>query len=115
MYTMTVKEQFDVKTPYNTTFATSAPVLSTDQQITVVANPSHCDTCFMLTVGQEYIIAGSYSRSEDGATIWNLEGHDNRALASPWVDRYAKKMSKWVQDANVERQHGLSCLKACEK
>ena len=115
VYTVTVKEQFDLKTPYNTTYATSAPALSIDQQITVIANPSHCDKCPGLIDGKEYIIAGSYSKDEDGAVTWHLEGHSNKALASVWVGKYDKRMSKWVQDGNSDRQTKLSCQKQCEK
>ena len=114
-YVVTVKEQFDLKTPYNTTYASSAPALAEDEQITVITNPSHCDECLVLTVGQEYIIAGSYSRNEDGTVTWHLEGHDNKALASIWVKKYDKKMSKWVKDGNDNRQTNLSCQKQCEK
>ncbi len=113
---MTIKQQLDVKTPYNATHATTAPALSEDQQITVIANPSHCEEkCPALTVGQEYVIAGSYSRDQDGEVTWHLEGHDNKALASGWVAKYAKRMSKWINDANNDRQNNLSCQQQCEK
>ena len=115
VYTVSINEQFPLKTPYNTTYATAAPSLSKNQQITVIANPSHCEECPGLTVNQEYIIAGSYSRGEDGEVTWHLVGHNNRALASNWVSKYDRRMSKWVQDANSDRQNKLSCLKQCEK
>lgn len=111
---VTVKEQFDLKTPYNDTYATSAPALATDEQITVIGNPSHCDECLVLTIGQEYIIAGSYSKNADGTVMWRLEGHENKALASAWVSKYDKRMSKWVQNGNNDRQSSLSCQKQCE-
>ena len=114
-YAVIVKEQFDLKTPYNATHATSAPALAIDEQITVIGNPSYCYKCPVLTVGKEYIIAGSYSRSEDGTVMWHLEGHRNKALASVWVDKYDRKMSKWVQVGNNNRQTNLSCQKQCEK
>ena len=113
---MTVKEQFDLKTPYNTTHTTSAPALASDEQITVIANPSHCDRkCPMLTNDEEYLIAGSYSRDADGTVAWHLEGSENRALASVWKGKYSNKMSKWIEDGNSERQSGLLCQQQCEK
>ena len=110
---MTVLEQFDLKTPYNSTHATTAPSVTPGEQITVIANPSQCDKCPSLTNDVEYLIAGSYSRS-NGKVLWHLEGTENKALASAWSDKYSNRLEKFVQVGNDHRLTQSLCHQQCE-
>ena len=114
VYNVTVKEQFNLKTPHSTLQTTSAPTLTKDQLIMVIANPSNCDPCPSLTLDQDYLIAGAYSRNDDGSVVWLLEGTENKAVASEWISKYDTKLSKWVEDGNNERIANNLCLEQCE-
>ena len=107
---MTVLEQFDVQTPYNSTHISLAPPLAVDGNITVVANPSHCNKCPPLTHGSDYIIAGSYERTGEGVT-WEL---GDKALAALWEGKYDKRMKKWVENGNEDRITNSGCLQECD-
>ena len=109
---MTVLEQFDVQTPYNSTHTSRAPLLAVNKNVTVVVNPSRCDACSdSLKVGNDYIIAGSYEESSDGVT-WEL---GEKSLISPWVAKYDKRMAKWVESGNQDRISKSNCLQQCDK
>lgn len=111
-YSVTVLEQFDVQIPYNSTHTSRAPPLAVNENVTVVVNPSHCDTCpDSLKVGNDYIIAGSYEKSSDGVT-WKL---GEKSLISPWVAKYDKRMAKWIESGNQDRISNSNCLQQCDK
>lgn len=99
VYSVTVKEQFNLRTPYNSSYFTTAPALARDEEITVVISPSHCDKCPELSLDQEYIIGGDYIRN-DGNVEWHLVGSSNKALAGIWKSKYNSRMAKWIEDGN---------------
>ena len=115
VYKVNVKEQYNLQTPYNSTYTTAAPPLSSNDNITVIANPSHCDKCPSLTINEEYLIAGSYSKSK-GTTVWQLEGTEKKSLVYAFQpeDDKLSKLSKWIQDGNNERSSKSLCQMQCE-
>lgn len=89
-----------MRTPYNSTYFTTAPTLAKDEEITIITCPLHCKKkCFELDLNKEYIIAGAYGQ-KDGSIQWYLEGNNNKALVSEWEHKYDKKMKRWVEDGN---------------
>ena len=109
-YSVTVLEQFDVQTPYNSTHVSLAPPLAVNGNLTLVTNPSHCTRCPSLMTTNEYIIAGSYKRTSEGVT-WLL---GDKALAGPWVEKYDKRMKKWVESGNQDRIANSNCMQQCD-
>ena len=109
-YSVTVLEQFDVQTPYNSTHVSLAPPLAVNGNIMVVANPSSCDECPSLMTSNEYIIAGSYEQTSEGVT-WQL---GDKALAGLWEGKYDKRMKKWVENGNQDRIANSNCLQECD-
>lgn len=103
---MRVKEQFDLRTPYNNTYFTTAPALNKEEEITVITNPSRCNKCPELEINKEYIIAGAYELNNENVQ-WYLEGSNNKALASEWVDKYDTRMENWIEAASNSRDRFL--------
>ena len=79
--------------------------------ITIFTNPQHCSECPIVDVGKTYLIAGSYSRADDGGIIWSLEGTQHGSLVSEWEERYSTNLTNWIDTTNSRRE---SFLQQCE-
>ena len=112
-YTVEVKDQFDLQTPYNSSHSTKAPAMG-DSAI-ILTSPSHCTKCPKLEVSKTYLIAGSYSRAADGSVQWKLDGIDDKALVSEWISKYDRKLGNFISGGNSNRKDGSKFSQECEK
>lgn len=101
-YTVTVEEQYDVETPFNSTHSTRAP--SIGDRMTIYTSPQNCPACPKLEDKKTYLIAGSYSRADDGSIVWTLDGTNDKALLSEWTSKYSRKLAGWIETTNSRRQ-----------
>ena len=111
-YTVEVKDQFDILTPYNSTHSTKAP--SMGDSVVFYSSPQHCPECPKLEVNGEYLIAGSYRKEEDGSVTWRLNATNDKSLVSLWVSKYDRKLSNWINSSNMERHMNSLFQQNCE-
>ena len=99
-YSVTVDEQYDLLTPFNTTHATKAPEMG--ESAIIFTDGEHCPDCPKLEDGKTYLIAGLYSKASDGTATWIVDGSAKKSsLVSEWEGKY-RKVGDWVQRANAD-------------
>ena len=111
-YTVEVKSQFDLQTPFNSSHSIRAP--SMGESAVILTSPAHCTECPNLEANATYLIAGAYSKAADGSVQWKLEGVDDKSLVSDWVSKYDRKIDQFVSAGNSERKRDMKFLKECE-
>ena len=112
-YTVEVKEQYGLKTPFNGTHLTEAP--SMGDSAVILTTPSHCtQPCPKLEVSKTYLISGPYSRAPDGSIQWELGDSKPKALMSEWIGKYDTKIDSFISGGNNARGNSPNSFKRCE-
>ena len=111
-YTVEVKNQYELRTPFNSTHSTKAP--SMGDSAVILTRPSHCTQCPKLEVSKTYLISGPYSRAADGSIQWKLGDSKPKALVSEWVPKYDNKLASFVSGGNRDRENNSKFFQQCE-
>ena len=111
-YTVEVKDQYNLKTPFDRTHSTKAP--SMGDSAVILGGPSHCDSCPKLEVSKTYLISGPYSRAPDGSVQWELGDSKSKALVSEWKAKYDTRIDSFITDGNEAREDDPNSFTRCE-
>ena len=112
-YTVEVKNQYDLRSTFNSTHSTKAPSMG-DSAMILTSHRSNCTQCPELKVSMTYLISGPYSRAADGSVQWRLGDSKDKALASEWESKYDRKLTTFLDNGNRERKSKLRFKQECE-